>query len=307
MSVGEGSEIKPEEASLFVSPNRQELDMLYGFGPSAIRNETKPDGKDTGIEYSLIALKRMFSDWNKGAGDGWPAIYLGNHDQARLLSRFGKDTGEYREVSSKMLATFLLTMRGTAYWFAGDEIGMDNIKFENISDYKDVDTITNYKRILNEGGDTDAYLEKQKLIARDNARTPFQWDDSPNAGFTTGTPWIKVNPNYKTVNVTAEEQNPDSILNYFKKVIKFRKENEAFVYGDYLLLDAQNPRIYAYQRTWKGERFIVTLNFSPHMAKMDFIADMKNCKAIFCNYNDESKRVKNGTLLLRPFEAVIWK
>lgn len=307
MSVGEGSEIKPEEASLFVSPNRQELDMLYGFGPSAIRNETKPDGKDTGIEYSLIALKRMFSDWNKGAGDGWPAIYLGNHDQARLLSRFGKDTGEYREVSSKMLATFLLTMRGTAYWFAGDEIGMDNIKFENISDYKDVDTITNYKRILNEGGDTDAYLEKQKLIARDNARTPFQWDDSPNAGFTTGTPWIKVNPNYKTVNVTAEEQNPDSILNYFKKVIKFRKENEAFVYGDYLLLDEQNPRIYAYQRTWKGERFIVTLNFSPHMAKMDFIADMKNCKAIFCNYNDESKRVKNGTLLLRPFEAVIWK
>lgn len=307
MSVGEGSEIKPEEASLFISPNRQELDMLYGFGPSAIRNETKPDGKDTGIEYSLIALKRMFSDWNKGAGDGWPAIYLGNHDQARLLSRFGKDTGEYREVSSKMLATFLLTMRGTAYWFAGDEIGMDNIKFENISDYKDVDTITNYKRILNEGGDTDAYLEKQKLIARDNARTPFQWNDSPNAGFTTGTPWIKVNPNYKTVNVTAEEQNPDSILNYFKKVIKFRKENEAFVYGDYLLLDAQNPRIYAYQRTWKGERFIVTLNFSPHMAKMDFIADMKNCKAIFCNYNDESKRVKNGTLLLRPFEAVIWK
>lgn len=307
MSVGEGSEIKPEEASLFISPNRQELDMLYGFGPSAIRNETKPDGKDTGIEYSLIALKRMFSDWNKGAGDGWPAIYLGNHDQARLLSRFGKDTGEYREVSSKMLATFLLTMRGTAYWFAGDEIGMDNIKFENISDYKDVDTITNYKRILNEGGDTDAYLEKQKLIARDNARTPFQWNDSPNAGFTTGTPWIKVNPNYKTVNVTAEEQNPDSILNYFKKVIKFRKENEAFVYGDYLLLDEQNPRIYAYQRTWKGERFIVTLNFSPHMAKMDFIADMKNCKAIFCNYNDESKRVKNGTLLLRPFEAVIWK
>ena len=198
-------------------------------------------------------------------------------------------------------------MRGTAYWFAGDEIGMDNIKFENISDYKDVDTITNYKRILNEGGDTDAYLEKQKLIARDNARTPFQWNDSPNAGFTTGTPWIKVNPNYKTVNVTAEEQNPDSILNYFKKVIKFRKENEAFVYGDYLLLDEQNPRIYAYQRTWKGERFIVTLNFSPHMAKMDFIADMKNCKAIFCNYNDESKRVKNGTLLLRPFEAVIWK
>lgn len=205
MTVGEGSEVQYNEASLFVAPQREELDMLYGFGPSQVRNETMPDSPDSGIEYSLIALKKMFSEWDKGVGDGWPAIYLGNHDQSRILSRFGQDSGPYRELSSKMLSTFLLTMRGTVYWYAGDEIGMGNIKFKDIVQYKDVDTITNYKRILKEGGDTEEYLEKQKLIARDNARTPFQWNSSQNAGFTTGIPWIEVNPDYKRVNVAEEE------------------------------------------------------------------------------------------------------
>lgn len=307
MTVGEGSEVEHGEASLFVDPKREELNMLYGFGPSEVRNETTPDSPETGIGYSLIALKKMFSEWDRGVGDGWPAIYLGNHDQARILSRFGKDSGPYRELSAKMLATFLLTMRGTVYWFAGDEIGMGNIKFKDIVHYKDIDTINNYKRILSEGGDAEAYIEKQKLIARDNARTPFQWDSTQNAGFTTGIPWIDVNPDYKTVNVADEEVSPGSVLNYFKKAMKIRKENDILVYGDYVLLQEENTRIYAYLRQWKGEKVLVALNFSPHDAFMEAVEGMEKAHFILNNYEVENtlNLIQNNRLYLRPYEAVV--
>lgn len=309
MTVGEGSEVQYKEASLFVAPQREELDMLYGFGPSQVRNETMPDSPDSGIEYSLIALKKMFSEWDKGVGDGWPAIYLGNHDQSRILSRFGQDSGPYRELSSKMLSTFLLTMRGTVYWYAGDEIGMGNIKFKDIVQYKDVDTITNYKRILKEGGDTEEYLEKQKLIARDNARTPFQWNSSQNAGFTTGIPWIEVNPDYKKVNVAEEEVSPDSVLNYFKDAMKCRKENKELIYGDYFLIDEDNICIYAYLRQWHGEKILVTLNFSSHDACMEKIDGIELANIILHNYKnrDQQKILVDNKLHLFPYEAIVWK
>ncbi|MDD6211130.1 MAG: alpha-glucosidase [Bacteroidales bacterium] len=309
MSVGEGSEIKPEEAALFVEPERKELNMLYGFGPSAVRNETEPDDGDSGIGYSLIALKEMFTAWDEGVGDGWPAVYLGNHDQARMLSRFCIDDGVYRDVSAKMLATFLLTMRGTVYWFAGDETGMRNIRFETIGEYKDVDTLNNYKRIENEGGDAQAYLEGQKLIARDNARTPFQWDASPNAGFTDGTPWIEVNPDYKTVNVAAEEKQPGSVLNYFRRAVRLRKECPAICYGSYTLIEKENPRIYAYLREGEGERYLIALNFSPHDAVMQAVLGAEKGETVLHNYDDEAgaERFREGCLQLRPFEAVVRK
>lgn len=309
MTVGEGSEVQHKEASLFVAPQREELDMLYGFGPSQVRNETMPDSPDSGIEYSLIALKKMFSEWDKGVGDGWPAIYLGNHDQSRILSRFGQDSGPYRELSSKMLSTFLLTMRGTVYWYAGDEIGMGNIKFKDIVQYKDVDTITNYKRILKEGGDTEEYLEKQKLIARDNARTPFQWNSSQNAGFTTGIPWIEVNPDYKKVNVAEEEVSPDSVLNYFKDAMKCRKENKELIYGDYFLIDEDNICIYAYLRQWHGAKILVTLNFSSHDACMEKIDGIELANIILHNYKnrDQQKILVDNKLHLFPYEAIVWK
>lgn len=309
MTVGEGSEVQYKEASLFVAPQREELDMLYGFGPSQVRNETMPDSPDSGIEYSLIALKKMFSEWDKGVGDGWPAIYLGNHDQSRILSRFGQDSGPYRELSSKMLSTFLLTMRGTVYWYAGDEIGMGNIKFKDIVQYKDVDTITNYKRILKEGGDTEEYLEKQKLIARDNARTPFQWNSSQNAGFTTGIPWIEVNPDYKKVNVAEEEVSPDSVLNYFKDAIKCRKENKELIYGDYFLIDEDNICIYAYLRQWHGEKILVTLNFSSHDACMEKIDGIELTNIILHNYKNRNQQdiLLDNKLHLFPYEAIVWK
>ena len=148
-----------------------------------------------------------------------------------MVTRWGNDSPEWRELSSKMLTTFLLTMRATPYYYAGDELGMNNIKFNSIEEYKDIESIGMYQQIKNNGGDLREFLNDQKITARDNGRTPFQWDNSNNAGFTAGTPWIKVNPNYKTVNVAGEEKDSMSCLNYFRKLIKLRKENLVFVYG----------------------------------------------------------------------------
>lgn len=223
MTVGEGSGETADQLALFVEPDREELNMLYGFGPAQVRNTTKPDSPYTGIPYSLIALKKMFTLWDQAVGKGWPSIYLGNHDQPRMLSRFGNDSAEYWGISAKMLATFLLTMRGTPYWYAGDEIGMSNIKFKCIEDYNDINTKNLYKQIEEKGGNISAFLEEQKQIARDNARTPFQWDKSLYAGFSAVKPWLKVNPDYGQVNVEVQEKAPLSVLNYFRKLVKIRQ------------------------------------------------------------------------------------
>ena len=151
-----------DDVAKFVDPAREELNMLYHFDAARIRNTTLPDNPESGIDYSLIALKKMFTEWDKAVDKGWPSIYLGNHDQPRMVSRFGSDKDEFRALSAKMLITFLLTMRGTPYWFAGDEIGMRNIRFDHIEDYNDIDTINRYKKAKAEGKDPQAVLDEQK-------------------------------------------------------------------------------------------------------------------------------------------------
>ncbi|WP_293716148.1 alpha-glucosidase [uncultured Parabacteroides sp.] len=307
MSVGEGSAVPVEDVAKFVDPDREELNMLYHFDAARIRNTSLPDFPDTGIDYSLIRLKKMFDEWDKAVDKGWPSIYLGNHDQPRMISRFGSNDPRFRSVSAKMLATFLLTMRGTPYWFAGDEIGMCNICFENIDDYNDIDTKNRYKKTEKEGGNTQAFLEEQKQIGRDNARTPFQWDKSANAGFTTGKPWIKVNPDYQTFNVISEEKEKDSILNYFKKVIVFRKENPNLVYGTFTLLDINNPRAFLYLRESEGDRFLVALNFTPlvAIALPGFL--LEEVEVVLCNYKKPIDIDVKDEITLRPFEAIVLK
>lgn len=311
MTVGEGSNTSASDVALFIEPGREELDMLYGFGPAEIRNKTVPDSAKSGIAYSLRALKKMFTDWDKGAGGGWPAIYLGNHDQPRMLSRFGSDMPGLRNISAKMLITFLLTMRGTPYWFAGDELGMQNIRFDTIDDYRDVDTISHYRQLEKEGEDTLAYLEEQKQIGRDNARTPFQWDETANAGFTTGTPWIRVNPDYKEINAAAEEKNQDSVLNYFKEAVAFRKANKALVLGTYELLDADNEQVYTYLREGKDpggkiRKYVIALNFSPQEARTKTGVNLANARVVLHNYAGKTPEVKEDMLLLKPYEAAVF-
>ena len=303
MTVAEGIGLSTNDAHEFVDDDRRELNMLYhfeGMGLGYLPNQFKvPDPNG----YNLVEFKKIYSKWDSVfENKGWGTIYLGNHDQPRMVTRWGNDSAEFRELSSKMLTTFLMTMRATPYYYNGDELGMNNIKFDKIDDYRDIESLNMYKQIKERGGDLQAFLNAQKISARDNSRTPFQWNTSANAGFTTGTPWLKVNPNYKTVNVEAEEKDSNSCLNYFRQVVKLRKDNLVLVYGKYTLLDADNPQVYAYTRELNGRKILVLLNFSKTPATVNTGIDLTNATILIDNYINA-----NNTTALRPYEAAVYE
>jgi oligo-1,6-glucosidase len=302
VSIAEGVGVNTEDVHLFVDPERKELDMLYhfdgmgiGFTPDGFK-EPHPDG------YSLLEFKQVYTKWDKAFENGWGTIYLGNHDQPRMVTRWGNDAPEFRELSSKMLHTFLLTMRATPFIYHGDEIGMANIKFENIEDYRDIESINMHQYITINGGDLQRFMSAQKITARDNGRTPFQWDESDNAGFTHGKPWLKVNPNYKEVNVKNQENNRDSILSYFKTLIELRKKYKTLIYGNYQLLDATNKSVYAYSRKDENGLFLVLLNFTSVDARFDIDFDLNDAELIMSNYFDANLKE-----VLEPYQACIYK
>jgi oligo-1,6-glucosidase len=304
ISVAEGLGVTTETAHNFVDPKRKELDMLYHFEGSAIGyllgeyKQVDPNG------YSLIEFKKIYSKWDRiFAKKGWGTIYLGNHDQPRMVTRWGNDDPKCREASSKMLTTFLLTMRGTPYYYFGDELGMNNIKFDKIEDYRDIETINYYKKLQNEKGDLKYFLKGQQISGRDNGRTPFQWDDSKNAGFTKGKPWLKVNPNYKKINVAAQEKDPDSVLNYFRKMVKLRKALPELIYGKYEMLDKDNEKVYAYTRTLSKKKVLVLLNFSASLTKFEIPKTSGSLKMLMNNI--ASLNIKNNMVTMEPYQALI--
>ena len=199
-----------------------------------------------------------------------------------------------------------MTMRGTPYYYNGDELGMTNIGFTDIKDYRDVQILNAYQHEKNIGGDLKKFMKREASTSRDNSRTPFQWEDAPNAGFTTGTPWIKVNPNYKTINEEAENNDPNSVLNYFRKVVRLRKDNLVLVYGKYELLDKANSNVYAYTRTGDGEKLLIVLNFTTHNADANIGIDVKNATMLLSNYKNSPLSNKK-TITLRPYQAVIYR
>ncbi|MFV8341774.1 glycoside hydrolase family 13 protein [Flavobacterium sp. XS2P39] len=295
MTVAEGAGSTPEDALLFVDPDRKELNMAYHF-------ESVDIGKHLN-DFGLVKYKDIFSRYDQAFKDkGWLSIFLGNHDQPRMVSKFGNDTPEFREISSKMLSTFIMTMRGTPYYYYGDELGMINIRFNSIEDYTDVDTRNKYIGLKNRGGDLQAFLEGQKQTSRENGRTPFQWDATQSAGFTTGKPWLKVNPNYKTINAEAQEKDPNSVLNYFRKLVQLRKKEPTLVYGKYTLLDKENPNVFAYTRELDGKKLVVLLNFSDKNSTYNIGVSTAKSKIILTNYAG-IKKLKNN--ILRPYEALI--
>jgi oligo-1,6-glucosidase len=300
MSLAEGAGMLKSTALNFVDPDRHELNMGYHFEGTNIgyvAGEFKKMGP-----YKLTDLKKIYSDWDAVYDEkGWGTIYLGNHDQPRMTSRWGNDSPEFRALSSKMLTTFLLSMKGTPFYYYGDELGMVNAKFNKIEDYRDIETLAEYEKLKLEGGNLEQFIENQKTGgARDNGRTPFQWNASENAGFSSGVPWLKVNDNYTSINASIQEKDPNSVLNYFRSMVMLRKNNPVLVYGKYKLLDAENPNIYAYTRELGNKKILVILNFSDKLAKINTIYNLKKSKVLQHNYSSPSLDKS-----LKPYEALV--
>ncbi len=297
MSVAEGAGRNFQEAHELVDADRNELNMAYAFEGVDI---AKPEG------YSLVHFKEVFSRWDaEFAEKGWLSIFLANHDQARLVSRFGNDDPKYREASAKLLNTFILSMRGTPYCYYGDELGMTNIGFDSISQYKDIAALNGYEKVKSAGGDLETYMANLKFSSRDNGRTPMQWDTTLNAGFSTGTPWLPVNDNYKRVNVAVEQEDPGSVLNHFKAMATLRKENPVLVYGAYTLLLPEHEKVYAYTREWKGEKMLVLLNFSDDIITLPVPVE-EELEDLVLN-NLPQVYYKDRVFSLEPWQALVFK
>jgi oligo-1,6-glucosidase len=297
MSVAEGAGRTLQEAHDLVDEDRKEINMAYAFEGVDI---AKPEG------YDFLHFKEVFSKWDSAfAQKGWLSIFLANHDQARLVSRFGNDSPEFRAPSAKMLNTFVLSMRGTPYCYYGDELGMTNIGFESIGQYKDIAAINGYKKVVNEGGDVNKYLADLKVSSRDNGRTPMQWNASENAGFSSGTPWLPLNENHKTINVESEEKNPNSVLNHFRKLTYLRRNNPVFVYGQYELIQKEHPSIYAYTRAWEGDKILVLLNFKDEPAHIELKEASQIHLKLIDNYDDVD--IQTDKISLKPYQAVIFR
>jgi oligo-1,6-glucosidase len=307
MTVGETPGVTPKEGILYTDPSRHELNMVFQFEHVGL--DSGPGGKWDIRPWSLADLKKTMTKWQKELeGKGWNSLYLNNHDQPRAVSRFGDD-GKYRVESAKMLATFLHMMQGTPYIYQGEEIGMTNVRFPSIEYYRDIETLNMYKERVEEyGEDPQKVMKKIYYKGRDNARTPMQWDDSENAGFTTGTPWIPVNPNYKEINVKEALADPNSVFHYYKKLIQLRKQHDIIVYGTYDLILEDDPYIYAYTRTLGNEKLIVITNFSEKTPVFRLPDDItyKTKELLISNYDvNEAEELKE--IRLRPWEARVYK
>ena len=298
VTIGEGPGINLDNGLSYVNEDENELNMIFHF--DHLTMDFGLEGKYDPIPFDFIKFKKIFSSWDKlFSNKGWNSIFLGNHDFSRIVSRFGNDN-EFHEESSKLLATLLMTLRGTPSLYQGDEIGMTNINYNNISFYDDVETINAWKEAIDNKKNMEKFFEAIQKQSRDNARTPMQWNNKKNAGFSKAEPWIKVSDNYKKINVKNQEKDLGSILNYYKLLIKLRKENSTLVYGKYKDLEPMNAKIFSYKRWDKNDVFIIHLNFSNCIVKIN-ISEIKDYKLVTSNYTF----VKNS-YNLRPWEARIY-
>ncbi len=281
VTVGEGPGVNLKTGLKYVDENEKELDMVFHFDHLQI--DFGPEGKFDPQTVDFIKFKKVFSDWDLYLKNkGWNSIFLGNHDFSRIVSRFGNDI-KFRNQSAKLLATLLLTLRGTPYVYQGDEIGMTNIKYPSIDYYDDIETRNAWKDAEEQGKDMDIFLKAVHRQSRDNARTPLQWDNSRFAGFSNTKPWLDVNENYNKINVELQQDNSDSILNYYREIIRIRKNYSTLIYGDFLDLEPSNEKLYIYKRWDKQKTFIIVLNFSDDMAQWD-IHNFDSMRLVISNY-----------------------
>lgn len=303
MTVGECPCCGVEEAIKYTGTDRKELNMLFQFELMDVDGDgSKWFAKD----WKLSDFKAIVTKWQLGlAGKAWNSIYLQNHDQPRCVSRFGNDSPEYRVISAKMLGTMNHTLQGTPYVYQGEEIGMTNIKFDSIDEYKDVEILNYWKdNVLTGKRTAEEVMKRIHYIGRDNARTPMQWDETKNAGFTTGTPWLKVNPNHTSINVKQAMNDPNSVYNYYKRLIQLRKEHLIIVYGDYKPYYENDENLFVYTRTLENKLLFVALNFKKdaHELKIPAGVDLAGAKLLISNYENTDKIPTQ----LRPYEAIVY-
>jgi oligo-1,6-glucosidase len=307
-TVGETPFTSTEHAIDITDEQTGHLNMLFQFEHMDIDRD-RAHSKWTPMPWRLLDLKAVMTRWQKDLeGRGWNSFYLSNHDQPRSVSRFGNDR-QYRVESAKLLATFLHLLHGTPYVYQGEEIGMTNVAFDSIDAYRDIETLNMYREYVGERGvDPAAVMPMIHARSRDNARTPMQWNASPHGGFTTGSPWIAANPNYREVNVEEALADPGSVFYYYQRLIRLRREHSVVVYGTYDLLLESHEQIYAFTRTLDDERLLVILNFSPDTPVFAMPSDVtfSTTELLLSNYDvDKGEEIKR--LTLRPYEARVYR
>lgn len=305
LTVGEMSSTTLENCVLYTQPAREELAMTFQFHHLKV---DYPNGdKWSTAPFDFFELKQILSAWQIGMheGGGWNALFWTNHDQPRIVSRFGDDE-KYREKSAKMLATTLHMMKGTPYIYQGEEIGMTNPYFTSINQYRDVESLNAFKKLQNEGKAKNEIMSILQQKSRDNGRTPMQWSANDQAGFTNGKPWLDLAPNYRDINVEEALQNSDSVFYHYRQLIKLRKNYDIITYGDYQLLFEDDPQVFAYKRHWNNEELIMISNFYGEEITVDMqMRETANQPEILLsNYDDSSKNLSQ--LYLRPYESIIY-
>jgi oligo-1,6-glucosidase len=310
MTVGEALFATTARAVELTDEQTGPLDMVFQFDHMVLDKDPDVPGGWSLRSWRLLDLKQVMTRWQKDLEEkGWNSVYLSNHDQPRQVSRFGDD-GEYRVESAKMLATFLHMLQGTPYIYQGEEIGMTNVAFPSIEDYRDIWTHNGYREMVEERGvDRETVMELVHRNSRDNARTPMQWDDSENAGFTRGTPWINVNPNYPQINARQALADPASIFYYYRQLIRLRRANPVIVYGGYDLILDDDEAIYAFTRTLEDDRLLVILNFTTG-APVFVVPEglpAHNTELLISNYSVDAAEDIRKLLTLRPFEARVYR
>lgn len=302
ITVGECAGVTLEEAKKYASSDGSELNMVFQFEHMDV--DAEGDNKWTEKKMDLRDLKEVLTKWQKGLENiSWNSLFWENHDQPRVVSRFGDD-GVYREASAKMLATCLYMLQGTPYIYQGQELGMTNTPFDDIACFRDLDSINAYHELTQKGiFSEEEMLRRLRYKSRDNARTPFQWSAGENAGFSTGTPWIMVNPNYKEINAREQLSRQDSVFHYFQKLIRLRKEHEIIVYGTYDLLLPESKELYAYTRTLGEEQLLVVCNFTDKQVPFELPEKFLQGEILIQNYSGTAVK---SLMELRPYEAIAW-
>jgi len=302
LTVGEMPGVTWEQARLFTDPARRELDMVFQFEHVSL--DHGPGGKFDPKPLDLRDLKASLGHWQTALADtGWNSLYWNNHDQPRVVSRFGDDGGHWRE-SATALATVLHLHRGTPYVYQGEELGMTNAPFASIEDMHDVESLNHYRQAVAAGAEPEAVLRGLRAMGRDNARTPVQWDASHAAGFTTGTPWMPVNPNHTWLNAQAQYDDPESVFHHYRQLIELRHTHPVVALGDFRMLLPDDPHVYAYQRTLEGTRLLVVANLSGQERIATVEGDWSPTDLVLSNV--ESVHTKDDHITLQPWAAHVF-